>query len=27
VNDDGTVDVADISTIIDEMAARARMQR
>ena len=27
VNGDGAVDVADISTIIDEMAARARMQR
>lgn len=27
VNKDGTVDVADIATIIDEMAALARMQR
>ena len=26
VNGDGTVDVADIATIIDEMAARARIQ-
>ena len=27
VNKDGAVDVADIATIIDEMAARARMQK
>ncbi len=26
VNGDGRVDVADIATIIDEMASRARMQ-
>ena len=27
VNSDGHVDVADIATIIDEMAAQARMQQ